>query len=214
MTRTPQFLSILDVAHHWCDVPVPVELGPLPPSVRNMVTALLGALLNGRLGVYEPTVVRVPVPGLVEQISLYMHPIEELPVKLEEMFCSGIYDAKVLATLRLRVEEVFMWAADGTGDIPDFCIPEWAWSKPEQSNATTKVRPEAEDKRKCQEIARQRWAEDDEIRIAEMARTREIQIEGNGALYQPVTVIGWLREVAPDAVRNRRGRPVKKRGQT
>jgi hypothetical protein len=150
--------------------------------------------------------------GPVGQTAAYMHELEELPREIEEMFVSGIYDAIVLSKYRVDLESVFNWALDYCPEsIPWFCVPEYARGKPEaKGNSDAKPRPEAEDKRRCQDIARLKWSEDDQIRIAEMARSREVQLEGNGALYGLVTVMGWLREVAPDAVRNRRGRPVKK----
>lgn len=212
MSCDPQYLSIWDLAHHWNDVPVPIEPMPLPPAVRNMVTTLLHAVVDSRLGLYEPIVLRIVEGGPVGQTSAYMHEVDSLPPEIEDMFVSGVYDAMVLCKYRVDLENVFSWAIDYCpDDIPWFCVPEYARGKAGARNTSeAKVRPEVEDKRRCQEIARLKWSEDDQIRIAEMARSREIQLQGNGALYGVLTVIGWLREVAPDAVRNRRGRPVKK----
>jgi hypothetical protein len=212
VTCDPQYLSIWELAHHWYDAPVAVERGPIQPAVRNMITNLLFAIVDSRLSLYEPVVLRVVEGGPIGQTSAHMAELELLPTEIESMFVSGVYDADVLSMYRLNLEGVFMWAIDYCpDDIPLFCVPEFARGRPDsKSTPEAKPRPEAEDKRRCQEIARLKWSEDDQIRIAEMARSREIQLDGNGALYELVTVIGWLREAAPDAVRNRRGRPVKK----
>jgi len=177
-----------------------------------MVTVLLHAIVDSRIGLYEPMVLRMVEGGPVGQTVAYMHELDMLPPEIEEMFVSGIYDAIVLSRYRVDLESVFNWALDYCPEaIPWFCVPEYARGKTEaKTTCDTKPRPEAEDKRRCQEIALRKWSQDDQIRIAEMARSREVQLEGNGALYGLVTVIGWLREVAPDAVRNRRGRPVKR----
>lgn len=208
---SPKYLSIWDVAHHWHDMAVPIEPGPLPPGVRNMVTSLLQAVLNSDLGVYEPIVIPDPIRGDPGRTKVHMRYLESLPPEFEDMFLSGLYDAKVLATYRVDIDDILWWAAsNGEEDIPSFCISERYRSKPKPPSKNTKVRPEAEVKRECQEMAKRMWAEDDQIRIAEMARTPEIQIEASGRLYQRTTLIRWLGEVAPEVVRNRRGRPVKK----
>lgn len=207
----PQYLSIWDVAHHWHGVAVPVEPGPLPPAVRSMLTALLQGVLDSDLWLYEPVVVPTGMHGRAAPSSVCMLPIESLPPEIEDMFLSGAYDAKLLAIYRLDIDDILWWAAtNGEQDIPDFCVSERSRAKGEPHSEQAKMRPEAEDKRLCQEIARRKWAESNQIRIAEMARCPEIQVEGNGGLYRPATVIGWLREVAPEGVRNRPGRPVGK----
>ena len=208
---SPQYLSILDVAHHWHDVAVPIEPGPLPPAVRRMVTSLLQGVLDSELWIYEPIVVPTGIHGRAASSSVYMRPAESPPPEIEDMFLTGVYDAKLLALYRLDIDDILWWAAsNGAEDIPDFCISERFRGKPEPSAPGAKPRPEAEDKQLCQEIARRKWAEDDQIRIAEMARRHEIQVEGNGRLYAPETVARWLREAAPETVRNRPGRPIKK----
>jgi len=209
MYRQPAYPSIWDLAHHWHDVMVPIEAAPLPPAVRSLVTSLLEAILNSELGVYEPVVMRVVEGGPAGQTNIYMHHLESLPPCFEDMYFSGVYDAQLLAAYRLKSEDVSWWAAtNGADDFPDSCIPDRARSDADSANV--KIRPEAEDKAKCQEIALRLWAQDDQIRMAAMARSKEIQIEGSGRLYTPTTVVGWLREVAPPSDRNRRGRPTKK----
>ena len=74
-------------------------------------------------------------------------------------------------------------------------------------------RPEAEDKKSCQEIALRKWKADPSIRIAEMARDDKVRRDGNGGLYEEATVCRWLREVAPLGIRGRKGRPSKKSSQ-
>ena len=214
MSSNPQFLSIFDLAHHWHDVSVPVEQGPLPPRVRDMVTSPLQAILNSDIGLYEPIVVHCNPAGPVDQTGVHMLRHDVLPSEFEDMFLSGSYDAKVLAAYRLDIDDVFWWAATrGADDIPAFCISERFRGEPGPHNSHAKSRPEAEVKRDCQEMAKRIWADHPHIRIAEMARSREIQIDASGAQYQPITVVGWLREVAPVSVRNRPGRPPKRTGE-
>ena len=52
------------------------------------------------------------------------------------------------------------------------------------------------------------WEEHPAMTIADMARRREILIDGNGKSYQGKnTLRNWLKVVAPPSVRSRKGRP-------
>jgi hypothetical protein len=120
------------------------------------------------------------------------------------MSASGDYDPKVLAYYRLCLDDLYVWAVGEGLDTPPSCAPSWACvGRPASPAPPLKLRPAMHDKHNCQTIAKRRWAEDDRIGVAEMARHREIQIEGNGRLYRPATVRRWLYEVAPQTARTR-----------
>jgi len=211
MIGNPQFVSLWDLAHQWHDIAVPLESGPLPTAVRTMITSLLEALLDSDLNLYEPIIMREGEESSNGATSLQMHAVKSCPAEFEHMYLSGVYERRILAAYRLDIDDILWWAAsNGAKDIPSFCISERWIKSSEPANVSARTRPEVEDKRQCQEVARQKWSQDEGIRIAEMARCREIQVDASGGLYRPATVIGWLREVAPEAVKNRRGRPIKK----
>src|SRR3990172_1396788 len=61
---------------------------------------------------------------------------------------------------------------------------------------TPKLRPEQEDKLKCQQIGRELWAKDRKMTIAAMCKRPEILIQGNGKAYKGKnTLRNWLKEV-------------------
>jgi hypothetical protein len=203
----PDYLSIWDAAHHWHNLPAPNAGDALmAPGARDTATALLHAVLDGSLVVYEPIVLEVGEedwPGS----RIYMHAEETTPAAIAEAYVSGVYDRKLLAYYRLSSESLFLWLARAGIEIPAFIpIPEWASTKSVQ----LVQRPDVADRQTCQAIAIRIWADKPQLRIAEMARTPEIQVEGNGRLYQEATLIRWLREVAPQGVRGRAGRPLKR----
>ena len=63
----------------------------------------------------------------------------------------------------------------------------------------------------CQQVATQIWKDDINRTIPSVVNDDLIQKYAGGSHYQEDTVKGWLKEVAPPAVRSRRGRPKKNR---
>lgn len=126
----------------------------------------------------------------------------------------------LLLGVYLDQTEVMRWCFNAGKELPDF------WFEPDEVQAqweflnrgrltaasTPKLRPDQEDKAKCQGIARGLWKQHPDMTIADMARRREILVEGNGKAYTGKnTLRNWLKEVAPEAVRKRRGRPKKQK---
>ena len=140
-----------------------------------------------------------------------MH-MEAAPKEVFESYMSGTYDRSLLSYYRFSMDDLFYWTVRERGDLPRFIpVPEEA--RPKGKPEATSTRPEAKDRRACQEIAEKKWQRNDQIRIAEMARDRDIQLVGNGKLYSEATLVRWLREVAPPGAKGRRGRPLKKAAQ-
>ncbi len=61
----------------------------------------------------------------------------------------------------------------------------------------------------CQEIAKHLWRNHPEMTIASMVKHNAIQTLGGAASFGDATVRLWLSSVAPDHVKNKRGRPRK-----
>ena len=206
MPSRTAYSSILEVAFAWHGFAPPTRLASaLPPVVRLTVAMLLRAIVDARLAVYAPAT----GVSFATTDKSSMEEVEGKPSALVEMSASGDYVAQVLAHYRLCVNELYVWARGEDLDPPAFCTPSWVCGeRPTTLTQPRKLRPEMDDKRVCQIIAKRRWSEDERIDVAAMARDLEIQIEGNGQLYQPATVRRWLYEVAPSAVRRKspRGR--------
>jgi hypothetical protein len=208
MNPIPNYLSLWELAHLWHNtVPSSVDDSSVTREVRDTLLTLIENVLSSQMVVYD-VVVGWAVDGEKKHSPmLYEIPLEEIPQEFEQMFHTGILDRNTLQAYRLSRESVFDWCMRDGYDPPYFCIPAWAMTEPKAEAVGAKVRPEAEDKTKCQEIAAKKWAENPRIRIAEMARDRAIRVEGSGGLYKEPTLLGWLREVAPDTVKGKPGRP-------
>jgi hypothetical protein len=208
MELSAAYISIWDAAHDWHNTPVAIENVPLPPPVRDTLTALLHAVVNSELAVYEAMAWEETKGGRVGG-RIEMMDTETAPEGIVQMYVSGSYDRALLTYYRLSMDGLFSWVVRSGGDLPRFVpIPHWASRK--AVPVATSMRPEAEDRRACQEIAKRKWAVDDQIRIAAMARDQDILLGGNGKHYTEPTLLRWLREVAPPTVKGRPGRPAKK----
>ena len=209
MLPRPAYFGILDIAFAWHGIAVPTKIrSALPPVVRITVAMLLRAIVDARLAVYEPATGASFASDTPRTANVPMDEVEGTPSALAEMSASGGYDPKVLAHYRLCMDELYVWAIGEHLDPPTFCVPSWACvERPATPAQPRKLRPEMDDKRVCQTIAKRRWSEDDRIGVAAMARDREIQIEGNGRLYRETTVRRWLYEVAPETARRKSGYP-------
>lgn len=173
---------------------------------------LVQAILMNYLPVYEAVLMHDANTNNPRQDELYMMEIHDVR-ELSEALLGGQVDRTLLLQYWVKLHDVFRWGFWRDEQLPDFIGPDpddpYISIGPGQSEASV-VRPEAEDRRKCQEIAVQKWKEKPGTRIAEMARDEDVRREGNGGLYGEATVVRWLREVAPLGVRGRRGRPRKR----
>src|SRR5690606_21311863 len=126
MDPRPSYMSIWDVAHHWHDLPSPNEDAPLLPAVRDTITALLESVLAGEIELYAVglfTVTSSARPGEWKEMGAY--PLDQHPTDLQQLFETGIYTRDVLASYRLKVEDLFYWGARASSSLPDFVIPDW-----------------------------------------------------------------------------------------
>jgi hypothetical protein len=206
----PDYMSIWELAHRWHDaVPSDDSETSVTPAIRDTLGALLQSIVNAEFAVYEMVVGGEAENGATRGSRITPWPLDGVPVELEQMYLSGVYRRELLAYYRLSLETAFHWAVHKGFEVPDFCIPDWLSTGSPPATAERKPKASAQDKATCQAIAKRKWSEDPNIRIAEMARDREIQIEANGKHYTEPTLLAWLREVAPDTVKGRPGRPSK-----
>ncbi len=209
MNPIPDYMSLWEISHRWHDgIPLEDERS-VTREIRDTLIVLLGAVMNSRIALYEETVGWPVEVSPKRDPSVFVESVEELPAEFEEMFLTGIYDRKLLAYYRVSLSGVFWWAVNSGFSFPDFLIPAEAFMKEGPPTIQAKPRPEAEDKARCQEISQRKWKQNPLTRIAEMARDQEVRRQGNGGLYEEPTLLRWLREVAPEGVKGRPGRPRK-----
>ena len=76
-----------------------------------------------------------------------------------------------------------------------------------QEASAEKLRPNQEARIACRQIAKAIWKENPDRTIASIVEDPLIQKYGGAASYADETVREWARQVAPQHVRDRRGRP-------
>ena len=206
----PQFMTLWEIAHRWHNViPSDLDNSSVTPDVRDTLLALIEEILMGHITLGECTMAREIKNGIEYPACLEWMPVQQLPAELVEMYSSGVLRREALHSYGLSLKTVFDWCNWREYEVPEFSVPAWVYAESPGGKTlrTSKPRPEAEDRSKCQEIAARKWAENPSIRIAEMARDEDIRREGNGALYRESTLLSWLREIAPATVKGKPGRP-------
>lgn len=127
MSPQPTYLSILDVAFGWHGIPVPnMCRNTFPPVVRITLAMLLRAIVDSRLAVYEPSTRGLPTSERRRNSRICMEEMESTPAVLAELHASGRYDRTVLASYRLSMDELFVWATGEDLAPPAICNPSWA----------------------------------------------------------------------------------------
>lgn len=94
-------------------------------------------------------------------------------------------------------------------DREQYLLAEPGESAP-QPEDNQKLRPNQEIRLACQQIATAIWAKETDRTIASVVKDPLVQEYGGARHYNDETVREWVKAVAPDGVKNRRGRPKNK----
>lgn len=216
-------MSIWELAHRWVDEnPMVPDNSPIPLNVQPILRALSSAVARGQL-------LGLPVRIFELQESNPDDPTYEAVIDPQHYFPMSVetLDAlistepnrKVLDGVFVQFVDVFYWVTKQRPipDFPDFIVPEWAWSKTEKppnneqtTPAQTSRRPKEEliSKALCQGAATALWHEHPDMPIAQVSKHGSL-IKLLGKDYEETTRYRWVREVAPESVKNRPGRPSK-----
>lgn len=219
MYETMHYMSIWELAHRWVDAdPMTTEGSPIPLAVQPMLRALSYAVASGRLPASRPAYVTWDEPGpYTPRIeALFDHEKSELTQADLDVLFSSSPNRKVLDELFVGLYNVFNWAVEQSPkiDFPDFIVPEWAWTnkgegeKPKEQIEVKNRRPheEALDKAHCQGAAIALWNLHPDMPIAQVSEHQAYLMAG-GKNYSDTTRYKWAREVAPESVKGRAGRP-------
>lgn len=207
------YLSVWEVGHRWEGVdPDTPCAGDVRLKVRDRLRQLLHAL-RSMLNAYDVHGEIIPM-----EMLWFGLPKTKTAKQLDKAVHDPFGHKELLLAVFVSQTEVLKWSARVDQDLPEFWSQagdfEWHWElrggPPAPQVTPAKLRPDQEDKARCQEIARRLWKEHSDMTIAEMTRRREILVDGNGKAYKGKnTLRNWLKEVAPAPVRKRRGRPRK-----
>lgn len=217
-------MSVWELSHRWvgADPMVPKD-SPIPMAVQPILRALSYAIATGELCATRPLAMSVedahpddPDPPWTVEFGSRSGSLPGSRELYALLSCTPNRD--VLDNLFVSIYEAFYWAVRRGEplEVPDFLIPLHARvaGKPEaetgaaNAQAPTNRRPvdELMDKAGAQGAALALWSEHPEMRIGQVC-AHAVFLKAGGQNYGKVTRRRWAREVAPDAVKNRPGRP-------
>ncbi len=208
-----ELLSIWEVGHRWQGVDPRVQLPDgVPIEVQDRLRQLAHAAI-AFINPYDAHGEIIPMEKL-----WFGFPKTQFGKHLDKAVHDPLAYKALLGDVYLNQTEVMKWCFGTDLDLPEFWFEsadfEWQRQLRGGSHSTkvspAKPRPDQVDRAKCREIALQLWKEHPNMTIADMCRRREIQLDGNGKAYKgKYTLRNWLKDLAPETVRKRRGRPKK-----
>lgn len=223
MFASMEYMSLWELAHRWEDAdPMTPPGTPVPLQVQPILRCLSHAVAKGKLYAcrpiyWEPDDTHPDDPNpRVEAVFSSQH--NELPTTADlDVLLSCAPDRKVLDGLFVALSDAFYWAVRQNPPlpIPDFIIPPSARSKERQEAkpqgpvaTATPRRPMEEllDKAASQGAAKALWKIHPEMPITHVCEHPGF-LEAGARNYSEVTRRNWAREVAPQSVKERVGRP-------
>jgi hypothetical protein len=143
--------------------------------------------------------------------------------EIHNLIAGNTFDRKLMKWALIDRSELHEWCSRHEVPLPEFWFPKgwglhynWkaeegdAAADEEEATSLPELRAPVRSRVAAQEIAAAIWAETPDMTIADMIRHPDLVKYAKTSHYQPDTVRRWLSEVAPEAVRNKRGRPPKK----
>jgi hypothetical protein len=221
MYETMQYMSVWELAHRWVEADPMTPIGsPIPLAVQPVLRALSYAVATGKLPATDPIFLEVRERDSENPsheamfVSDYNAP---LSVSTLDTLLSCTPDRKVLDGIFVDSGDVFYWVTrqNPIPSFPDFIVPQWAWTKENKStqaeieDSPSPVRRPAEemiDRATCQGVAICLWSSEPDMQIARVSN-HPVFLKAGGSKYSENTRYKWAREVAPDPVKNRPGRP-------
>lgn len=187
----------------------------LPLEVKDSFRLLVDNILNA---------------NLVSSLSLdKWHPKSDSPKEfyirthIDDIYkCIGniSYKRKLLKFIFIERYDFEKWSRSQNIPLPEFWFPIGWLTHPDEASfdsdntsddeKSKKLRTNQRSKITCQEIAIQVWKDSPEMTISSMIDHADIKLYGQSDRYTKEVVRKWLSEIAPEHVKNRRGRPPKK----
>jgi hypothetical protein len=220
-----RYLSIWEIAHRWRDVnPDKSDPANLPLNIQDTIRYICKGVLNGELHLFDLCVEEIPASdnrlGVHSEVRQYR--VSKPPSELSESL-SRTYDKKSLDAYFIEADNLFDYCLNSQPtergvvhlDFPS-C---WSHLLPGASDIEEApdnfeplkmqpLRPVQIDKLVCQAVAKTIWDIYPTMTITAMSEHTAILEHGGGKLYSGKnTLRDWVREVAPENVRNKPGRP-------
>lgn len=224
------YLSIWEISHRWRDVnPDKSDPADLPLNVQDTMRFICRGVLDGKIALFDMVVMKPAQDnnGSASRSEVRPFYVHEHPTELEDCLYRK-YDKSALNAYFIEAGSLFDYCLDSQSkeskslavnlDYPscwsDFLEGnhlenELDDSEPSQIQIQAQpIRPSQIDKQICQAIAKTLWDIYPKMTITAMTKHNAILNHGGGKLYTGKnTLRDWVREVAPDNVRNKPGRP-------
>lgn len=213
-----EYLSIWEIAHRWKNTdPNKTDPQSLPFTIQDMLRHLCQLILSGKIGTYDQLFIYSENENTTPKSTVFSSPIH---AAIEAAASSRKYNIDVLDNTLINRFELFHSSIMDNLDFPDFWHddelvdffggvptdqPLSALTKSEKINLS---RTSHFDKSVCHAVAKTLWDIDPTINIAQMTRHPSIQKHAGGKNYKGKhTLRNWLKEVAPEHLKNKNGRP-------
>ena len=217
------YLSVWEIAHRWCNQdPNKTDPENLSIEIQDKIRFLCRAVLNDDIYLLEEIFVSSNDNYGNVRNEGFMHEIKIIPSAYECSVSERKYNKKALDGYLISQVVLFNFTSHDNHPFPDFWwddsiiialgghISESSPSTKEQKVFT--ARTSVIDKSICQAVAKTLWDIDPNINITKMTQHPSVLNYGGGKNYLGKnTLRDWLREVAPEHIKNKRGRPASKK---
>lgn len=223
-----RYLSIWEVAHRWRDVnPDKTDPTDIPLAVQDTIRYICHGILDGGLAIVHLIVMSSDgnTDGSHFRSEIRPYHVDEIPPELENCLYRK-YNKDVLNAYFIEAENLFDFCLNSQrkGFFTNLDFPSF-WSdqvdalsivhnesdakEPEQTQVKAQsLRPSQIDKLVCQAIAKTLWDIYPTMNITAMSEHSAILEHGGGKIYiGKNTLRDWVKDVAPENVRNKPGRP-------
>jgi|SRR6185437_13663520 len=220
MAILTETLSVWEIGFRWVGLDQSGLHLRLPLQVRDNFRLMMDAILNGNLVCSTLSLNKwQPEDGDDERPFFIRHHLADV-----EACVAGVrFNRKLLRWGAIDRWDFLEWCERQGIPPPEFWFPK-GWklefesprededASDEAGSTSELLRPSAQHRIACQEIAKALWKEEPDTTIAAMVKDERIRKWGGAAHYSEDTVRRWLSAVAPASVKEKRGRPPKKKG--
>lgn len=206
------YQTVWQLAHNWVGAaPDKNYTDELPTELKEAIHRLMHASLNQAISIRTRNRGFFLDESFLSFIFDFHHTSRFLKCLRKDVF-----DKAYLDSIYVKRGDVLRWCQN------EFLTPPPLWSE-QKANAPgeftniankfvleNRIRDDRIDKLVCQSIARTVWQIDSNIHPSHMAKSKFIQLYGNGKLYTDEdTVKNWIAEVDPQKSERKTGRPPK-----
>jgi len=221
MSLLNEHLSVWEIGFRWVGLDQSGLYLRLPLQVRDNFRLMMDAILHGNLVCSTLSLNKwQPEDGEDERPFFIRHHLADV----EACIWGMRFSRKLLRWAAIDRWDFLEWCERQGIPPPEFWYPKgWKleFELPREDEDTSdeagdtsgeSLRPSAQHRIACREIAKALWKEEPDTTIADMVKDARIRKLGGAAHYSEDTVRRWLSAVAPASVKEKRGRPPKKKG--